>query len=80
MSDDWKQMLGGLFFLLAIVLMVLLAINQWGCVPAGSGKPAAYEAELIACNQTSSTLAESINCEDRVRKAYGRPPRDAGGD
>lgn len=36
---------------------------------------ARYHAELIACTATSSTLAESIACENRVRAYFGKPLR-----
>lgn len=79
MHEEWKRVLTGLFFLLGFMLLLMLAMNQWGCVP-GDGKPAAYQAELVGCSQRSATLAESLACEDKVRAAYGRPPRDAGGE
>lgn len=46
---------------------------------AALDSPAAkYKTELVACNASAQTLRESIECEDRVRAAYGREPRDAG--
>lgn len=41
---------------------------------AGCGE-AAYPAELAACTETSSTLCESIACENEARAAKGRPLR-----
>jgi hypothetical protein len=55
--------------------IVLIAIA--GCEPRYA-KPAAYGAELAACSETSTSLAESIACENGVRARYGRPLRDAG--
>jgi hypothetical protein len=43
-------------------------------------RPAAYGTELAACTEKSATLAESIECENKVRARYGRPLRDAGVD
>ena len=37
-------------------------------------KPAVYEGELTACNQTAKTCEESIRCENEVR-AKQKPPR-----
>ena len=38
-------------------------------------RPAAYGAELTACNQTATTLCESVYCEQQVRMRYSRPLR-----
>lgn len=76
-SEDWKGVLTGIFIIIALTLLAMLFLNQAGCI---SARPACYEADLIACNQTSKTLAESIACENKVRTLYGRPLRDAGSD
>lgn len=53
-------------------LLLLLA----GCV---AGKPATYQAELVDCNRTATSCAESIACENRLREREHRPLRDADG-
>lgn len=63
------------FGLLAVIALVALLMFLGSCA---ASRPAAYGAELAACTETSSTLEQSQACEDRVRSAYGRPPRDAG--
>jgi len=72
-----RRTLAGLFGLSAIAAL--------GCPPRPAadveGVAAAYAAELAACSQTSSTLEESIACENRARARHGRPLRampDAG--
>jgi hypothetical protein len=49
------------------------------CVPSGTARPAAYEAELVACSDRATSLAESIRCENEVRARYGRPLRSLDG-
>lgn len=74
MTDEWKNTIGHLAFLFCLAVVGFVTLSQCGCMP-GSGKPAAYSTELVACNQTAFTLCESITCENKVRAAYARPPR-----
>ena len=58
-------------FAIIIAFGIGMAILE-GCI---SARPAAYEADLVVCNQRATTLRESIDCENDVRARYGRPPR-----
>ena len=65
-----------ILFLLAVLCVVVPCLLVSGCsAAAATVKPAAYEAELIACSEKSSTLFESIACENRARAREGRPLR-----
>lgn len=64
-------------FLFAFAVAFCALLSQWGC-NATTSRPAAYEAALVACNEWADTLAESIDCENKVRRKFGRPLRDAG--
>ncbi len=75
--DDLQRAIGTSAFLVVGTFVVLAILGQCGCA---ASRPATYQSELVFCNQTSKTLAESIDCENRVRAAYGRPLRDAGGE
>lgn len=57
-----------------VIIGVLFALAFVGCAALMS-KPAQYELELVGCNVDASTLAESIECENRARAARGRPLR-----
>lgn len=64
--------------LLLIGLFVLLVRVLAGCSAAGSpeAKAGVYEAELVACNRTATSLCKSILCENDSRARHGRPPRE----
>lgn len=57
----------------------LYALAVEGCAASPGARPAAYESALLACNEWADTLRESIECEEKVRRKFGRPARDAGG-
>jgi len=63
--------------LTSAMLGIVLMQQVVGCIAA---KPAVYETELVECNRNSTTLHDSITCENLVRMRYGRPLRDAGVD
>ncbi len=63
---------GALTFLAALTILI--------GVSCAASRPATYEAELVACNRWADTLQESIACENKVRRAFDRPLRDAGAD
>jgi|CXWL01.1.fsa_nt_gi hypothetical protein len=60
---------------LSATFMAALAHCQQGCLPAGTAKPAAYEAELVMCSEKARSLCESVTCENEVRTRYVRPMR-----
>ncbi len=61
----------------AIVGMLYLLGHCTACLPSdGELRAASYGSRLEACSRAASTLCESIECENRVRPQYGRPPRE----
>lgn len=66
---------GGAIGALALILLV-----PWlaACIPASDARATSYSFELEECTRVSTTLQASIECEDKVRARYGRPPHDAG--
>lgn len=61
--------------LVACILPVVFLFSCAGPIPAEAAEKAAlYELDLTACTERSSTLTESIVCENDVR-ARQRPPR-----
>lgn len=69
--------LSGVGMLIALGGLVVI-VQQCGCIPPRTAKPAAYGVELEECNRTAKTCEESIRCENQVRARYGRPPRTGG--
>lgn len=55
------------------MLGVLFTFVLGACIDT---KTPLYGAGLAACNQTAKTCEESIRCENDLRKANNRPPRD----
>lgn len=59
---------------IAIIMAAGFAVGVYAC-DGPAKKPAEYGGELALCNQTAQTLQASIECENKVRAKYGRPPR-----
>jgi hypothetical protein len=75
-TEDLKRAMTLIFFAGGIVALVFLVGSVCGC--AGTMQADEYTGALVACNKTSSTLEESIKCENDVRAQFHRPLRDAG--
>ncbi len=57
-------------FAMAVLALVFCVRLLAGC---GTARPAAYESELIDCNQRAQTLCASLDCEQKIRAKYTRP-------
>ena len=89
MNSKYSQpsALGGSFFLFAALTVgcppaALAPASPAPCVGLSVDECAAkFSAELVACDVQSTSLEQSLTCEDAARAAYGQPPRpgfDAG--
>lgn len=61
------------------ILLLLVGVTLGlGCERAApTARVVTYGFELEDCNDKATTCAESIACENEVRRRYNRPLRDA---